>query len=221
VEQLESLYERFGARGMMERVIESRPDLIDTAIEVWHADDPLSAQRFAVRYDMALNETTQAPAQAAADPVMEGIRQQAIFTQAVDTARASLSINDEEWATLRDHVIPTFEDAGTSSLIKKAIVSDDAATRQEGMEALLQLARGRAISAKGAEATAEAQSTAQAEAAARKAAAQVTTGSLRPAERQPSSEMTSEERQEKFRQSLLDTETTSVEEGLRQGRPNS
>jgi hypothetical protein len=221
VEQLEGLYERFGARGMMERVIEARPELIDTAIEVWHADDPLAAQRFAVRYDSALAEGTRATqaAEPAVDPVMDGIRQQAVFAQAVDSARASLSIPETEWSAIRDQVIPAFEDPSTSPLIKNAVVSDDPATRQQGMEALLQAARTRAISAVSAEATAQAAAAAATAAAERKQAATVTTGSLRPAERQPGEEMTTEERTKKFHESLLGTETTSVEEGLRQGRP--
>lgn len=221
VEQLESLYESYGAQGMMERVIESRPDLIDAAVEVWHADDPLAATRFAVRYENALGEQERPQA---ADPqvddVMEGIRQQAVFAQAVDSARQSLSINDAEWGAIRDHVIPAFEDDSTSPLIRNAIVSDDPATRQQGMEAILQIARGRAISAAGAEATASATEAAAKAAAERKQAATVTTGSLRPAEREPGSEMTKEERVAKFHESLLGTETTSVEEGLRQGRPS-
>lgn len=218
VEQLESLYERFGARGMMDRVIEARPDLIETAIEVWNADDPLAAQRFAVRYDRALEQERQPAAAVQADPFIDGLRQQAVFSQAVDEARQSLSIGEEEWTALRDHVIPAFEDASTSSLVKKAIVSDDADDRRQGMEDLLQIARARAVSAKTTEAAAQATQTAAEEAAARKAAATVTTGSLRPAERQPGEATTKEEAVAAFHKSLLDTETTSVEEGLRQGK---
>ena len=220
LEGLESMAEERGSRAMMEWVIDNRPDLIDHAIEVWHADDPLAAQRFAVKYDRNLESATQEPPQQAApqsDPFIEGLRQEAIFTQSVDRARASLGIAEQEWPSIRDHVIPAFEDAGTSPLIKNAIVSDDETQRHQGMEALLQLARNRAISAAGAEATAQASDTAAAAAAARKQAAQVVTGSLRPVERQPGEEMTSEERVAAFHKRLLGTETTSVEEGLRQG----
>jgi hypothetical protein len=222
VSGLENLYESRGAQGMMAWVAENNPDLIESAIEVWSADDPLAAQRFAVKYDRALEESQKEPAATlapASDPFIDQLKNEAQFSSAVASARQSLGIADTDWDAIRTEVIPAFEDEATSPLIKNAIVADDATTRQQGMEALLQIARGRAVSAATTEATAKLAEDAGKQATERKLAATVATGSLRPAERQPDSQESREDAIGSFKKSLLDTETTSVEEGLRQGLP--
>lgn len=219
VEGLETLHEQRGARGMMEWVIENRPELIETAEQVWAAEDPVTAAGFRARREafQVLGSQEQAPAtQPQYDPVIESMRQERALGNTIDQARADLGISEQDWPAVRDHITAAFEDENTSSLIKKAVVSPDPGQQLEGMKNLMQVARARAAAAATADATSQASAAAAQAAADRKKAATVVTSALRPAgAAQPAQgEQTSEERKSAFKQALLATEVTSVADGL-------
>lgn len=219
VEGLESLHESRGARGMMEWVIENRPDLIDTAEQVWAAEDPVTAAGFRARREAfeVLGTQQEAP-QPQIDPIIESMRQERALGNAIDQARNDLGISESDWAAVRDQITPAFEDDNTPSLIKNAVVSTDPEQQLEGMRNLMQVARARAVATATANATQQASQVASQAAVERKKAATVVSGSLRPAgastQGQPEGEMTSEERQGAFKKALMATEVTSVSDGL-------
>lgn len=220
VEGLETLHEQRGARGMMEWVIEHRPDLIDTAEQVWAAEDPVTAAGFRARREafQVLGSQEAAAAPPTLDPVLESMRQERALGDTIDQVRAELAISDEDWAAVRDQITPAFEDDSTPSLIRNAVVSNDPTQQYEGMKNLMQVARSRALAASTASATEQASTAAAAQAAERKQAARVATGSLRPAGAatpgQPAAEMSKEDRTKAFHEALLKTEVTSVADGL-------
>ena len=217
VEGLESLQEQRGTRGMMDWVIENRPDLIETAEQVWAAEDPVMAAGFRARREafQILGEREQAPAQVS-DPVIESMRAERALGNTIDQARADLGISEQDWPAVRDHITAVFEDENTPSLIKNAVVSTDPEQQLEGMKNLMQVARSRAAAAATADATTQATAAAAEQAADRKKAATVVTGALRPSGvAQPApGEQTSEERKSAFKEALLKTEVTSVADGL-------
>lgn len=219
VEGLETLHEQRGARGMMEWVIENRPDLIETAEQVWAAEDPVNAAGFRARreaFEVLGQNQAQAP-QPQYDPVIESMRQERALGDTIDSVREELGISAEDWQAVSDQIIPAFEDDNTPSLIRNAVISGDPHQQYEGMRNLMQVARTRAAAAATADATEQASAAAAAQAVSRKEAARVATGSLRPAtpaaQGQPA-EMTKEERAGAFKKALLDTEVTSVADGL-------
>lgn len=186
----------------------------DAAFQAWLAqDDTGAAQAAYTRYQAALNAPAspggaQSPTE---DPWVAQKKQQEQF----DTTLGSVasSYKEAEWGLIAPHLVAVLEDAGTPQIIKDAVQSSDQKTVEQGLHSIAQIARGRAI--------AEATATATAENAAKvletKKSAQVATGSLRVVnERQSGSgeELTSAERQERFRQSIVSAETTSVRDGL-------
>lgn len=215
VEGLESLFEQQGARGAMGWVIEQRPDLIETAEQVWAAEDPVAAAGFRARREAfeVLGQQEEAP-QPQIDPVLDSMRQERALGDTIDRARDELQITPEDWQAISDQMIPAMEDENTPSLIKNAVVSTDPSQQLEGIKNLVLIARSRAT----AQATEQAQQVAATQAADRKKAATVVTGSLRPAgastQGQPAGDMTSAERQGAFKEALMKTEVTSVQDGL-------
>jgi len=217
---LETMFEEQGPANAMNWLAENRPDLIETGINVWSEQDPFSAGRFAARYDNFLLEEEAMAAQAEepqqqGDPILDQMRAREQFSMLTEAARQQLNVDDASWPTVREHVVPAFNDEATSPLIKNAIISPDPGTQLEGMKAIVQLAQGRAVQAQSAAQQAADAAAAQ-EAEQRKLAATVTSGSLRPAvpEGKSLEEMTSEERISLFKQSLLAPPSTSVQQGL-------
>lgn len=220
VDQLETFQEQRGTRGMMEWVIDNRPELIDTAVQVWYAEDPAGAAAFQGRrsaYEVLGQNEQAAPQQPQVDPVLEQIRQERALGNTIDQVRTDLGIAEEDWQAISDQLVPAMNDDTVPSLIKNAVVSQDPSQQYEGLTNLVQVARSRAVAAATADASQQATKAAADQAKSRKQAAQVATGSLRPAgastQGEPA-EMTSQERASAFKKALLSTEVTSVADGL-------
>ena len=221
---LQQMFDERGAEGAMNWIVEQRPDLIEPAIQVWAEEDPFQAGRFASRYDGFLQqeqEQAQQPQQPQGDPVLDQVRAREQFTMLTEGARQQLGIDDQSWPMVRDHVVEAFNDPQTSPLIKNAIISPDPQTQFQGMIEIVRNAHGRAMNQQQQSAEAQAANESASEAEQRKLAAQVATGSLRPAAPEGKSvqDMSSEERVALFKQSLLSAPSTSVADGLTFGPP--
>jgi len=223
---LEQMFDERGAEGAMNWIVENRPDLIEPGIQVWGEQDPFRAGRFASRYDaylqeeQALAQQEAEPQQPQGDPILEQMRAREQFTMLADGARQQLGISDEAWPTVRDQVVPAFNDPETSPLIKNAIISPDPQTQFQGMVEIVRSAHGRALNVQQQAAEAQAQADAATEAEQRKLGAQVATGSLRPAAPEGKSldQMNQEERIALFKSSLLAAPSTSIQDGLTFGQ---
>lgn len=209
---LEQLYDQHGPNKMIEWVASNRPDLLDAAEEVWHSYDPLNAARYAAR--RAALEAQFSAQSAAPQPdnrVADLLRERQMGEMIAQVRQATPA---GEWTLVKEHIIPTFQDAATPDVIKNMIVSDDPATQKQGLDVLVQLAKARVV----AQATSQAGAEREAANSEAKRAAQVATGSLRPAqERQPAGQGTREERIKSFQEMILGAETTSVRDGLTYG----
>lgn len=226
-EPLESFFEERGAQQAMNWIVENRPDMIEDAVTVWQEIDPVAATRFATRYDRYLEAEQSAPQAAAPqeDPFLAQMKQQAQFTASVEQARVESGLSDEEWTSVKEHVIPALNDPSTSVLIKNAVAQPQNAQQQvEGMKALYQIAQARAALDANAKATEAARTQAQETAATKKQAARVATGSLTPPKTEGQSGNEEQERADAikaFKQNLLNAETTDVASGLTHGKPNT
>jgi len=163
----------------------------------------------------------QGAGQPQSDPVLDQMRAREQFSMLTEGARQQLGISDEAWPQVRDHVVEAFNDPQTSPLIKNAIISPDPQTQFQGMIEIVRNAHGRAMNQQQQSAEAQAANESASEAEQRKLAAQVATGSLRPAAPEGKSvqDMSSEERVALFKQSLLSAPSTSVADGLTFGPP--
>lgn len=216
-DQLANLVVERGGRQAVVDLIQSGYDdaTVERAFATWAEYDDTPYEALAARQDwrMALASHEAQEGQQAAppqeDPTLAEIKRERQFGSAVASVRSGMEAG--EWAAIKDHLIPALEDPQTAEIIKKAVVSDDQQTQLQGMSALVQIARGRAIAAATAQANAE-RSTQLRQG---KQAAQVATGSLRPVQqRQPEGEQSREDRVKKFHEMLMSTETTSVFDGL-------
>lgn len=216
-EQLANLVVERGGRQAVVDLIQAGYDdaTVERAFATWAEYDDTPYEALAARQDwrMALasheSQQGQQGAQPQEDPTLAEIKRERQLGSAIASVRSGMEAG--EWAAIKDHLIPAFEDPQTAEIIKKAVVSDDQQTQLQGMSALVQIARGRAIAAATAQANAE-RSTQLKQG---KQAAQVATGSLRPVQqRQPETPQNREERVKAFHEALLRTETTSVFDGL-------
>lgn len=219
-EELENFFEENGPRGAMDWIVNNRPDLIEEAIQVWSGYDEVAATRFATRYDRFLDEQTKAAgaqASPAEDPFLAQMKQQAAFTQNVERARVESNFSDEEWASVKDFVIPVIEDEKTPAIIRRAISAPrDADEQVEGFKAVFQYAQSRALADATAKATSAARNVEQETAVEAKRRATVATGSLTPPQTGQSGneEEDAAERIQRFKKSILEAETTDIASGL-------
>jgi hypothetical protein len=202
-EALEDFVAENGGEKAMRWVVDNRPELINTALELWAEEDPVPAAAFAGRmaaFEAAQQFQAQQPAVAQPDPA-KGIEEG--LAKAVSTVKAERS----DWSDIQGHLDATLEDPN-NSLIAEAVVSSDPNRQLQGVRALANLARARAL----ADATAQATQTASETATAAKQGAWVASGSLRPAsEGQPESPGASKEAAiSDFQKRILDAGTTSV-----------
>jgi hypothetical protein len=117
----------------------------------------------------------EAPVAQPTNPELEALLQRE--RMGISIGQLQNKLGDADWAVVKDHLIPLMEDDSTPGIIKNAVVSEDAATRLQGLEALAQMAKGRAIST----ATEDAKKQRLEATNALKQAAQVASGSARPA----------------------------------------
>jgi hypothetical protein len=217
IERLENMFEQGGAQGMMSWVIQNRPELIEAAEDIWAADDPVAASRYTARrlaYEVIENERAalQRPAEPQQDEFVEGLKRERQIGATIQTVRSGMS--EGEWGAIREHLVPLLQDETTPEIIKNAVVSEDQNVQLQGVNALVQIARGRAIAA----ATEKANVERAAQVKNTKQRAAVATGSLRPApERKPDQAVTPEDREaaiKAFHETILRAPTTSVRDGL-------
>lgn len=184
-------------------------------------DDTGQANAAYTRYLVALSQQANAPAvevDTKPDPVREWAEQKQA-QESVDKAIEGISAEfpKEQWDLIAEQLEPALKDDKTPQIIKDAVASEDPTILAQGLQALAQLAHGRAI------AVAANSETNKTKKVAEKQAAGLATGSLRPvSERQPEpgAEMSKEEATQAFYDRLLKTETTSVSEGWT-GLPSS
>lgn len=212
-DHLEADIMEHGGEAVMGWTVENRPDMIDSVIDAWYGVDPQEARRFERNYErfLAANKPAE-PASPQSELVAQMELERSVAT-AMDKAKAGIPA--PLWDQIESHLVPALEAAPEA--IQQMIVDSDSEKQLVGAQTLVQLASARAIAAASRAATDEG----KAAATAGKQAAMVATGSLRPVdERQPggSKPETSEERVKAFKEALLSTDTTSIAEGLREGR---
>lgn len=207
-DELGAAIEEYGFETVMGDIIERYPDQIDTVIELGYDYDERAARRFERAYLRNL-ATTPPPT----DPRVEEMAQARSLAQ---TVTAELGAYDAKLHTAIQKEIPNaMQNIGP--LLQRGLLSSDPTEKAEAVRFILRDAAGRVQSTASAQATRvnEERSKAKAEEKRRTA---VATGSLRPVrEGQAGGELTSEERQRIFREQLLSTETTSVQEGYTYG----
>lgn len=219
-ESLVDLVADRGGRHAVLELIQAGHDeaTIERAFQTWAEYDDTPYEALAARQDyrMAMLEfenEQQQPGQPQVDPTLAEIKRERQLGAAV--AAAKQGISDAEWSAIKDHLIPAFSDEQTPEIIKNAVVSDDPQTQLQGITALVQIARGRAIAA----ATTQANQERTEQVKQTKRAVQVGSGSLRPVQkRQPEEPQNREERIKSFHEALLRTETTSVADSLTFGK---
>ena len=206
-EGIENMVAEQGGHATMSWVVENRPDLIDAVVNSWKVEDPVGAAEFVARKAAYETMSQFQPQAVTPDPILEDLRTEKAIAVALDSAKEGLT--EGEWTAIKPFLPDELSKA--PQIIQGAIMSPDKDTRQQGINALVQLTKGRAI----AEATAQAKAEQVAASVAGKQAAQVATGSLRPVTKGETGEpKTSEEISAAFRDALLATETTSVRDGL-------
>lgn len=209
-EDLEEMVAEHGGQAVALWAVNNRPDLYDRVHRIWRVDEPDDAADFRLEYKLHQQRLELQAAQAAAtgqqqpDEWVAAQKQQATINQTL----AAVSTEAEDWDTIAPHMLAALEQV--PQRVAAMIVSADPEERLDAVRIVADKAR--ILSVGKAAAT-----TKQKEAAtARKKSATVASGSLRPAGKPEggSEEMTSEERQAAFKKALLETQTTSVSEGL-------
>lgn len=217
-DELESSVDRYGGRQTVIGLIQAGYDdgVIERAFATWAEFDDSPYEALAARQDyrLAVSAPQAAPAaEQTTDPNQQWVAQKRQQEQLQENMNAALGAVQTslgaDWEVVKPHLSEALGEA--PELVQRAVTSDDPATQKQGVEALVTLARGRAIAA----ATAQVNEERAAQVRGTKQAAQVATGSLRPAqERKPEGEETREDRIARFHKALLSAESTSVHDNL-------
>jgi len=226
-EQVEEMVDTQGGAQTALQALYENPGSYDAVLKAWAEVDEMNAieaQRFDARYQRELvkAESEEAAGKVETPPVDPTLRDIVLERQIGATLNeVESTMAPNEWAVIRDHLVSTLTHEDTPALVREAVISEDAATRQQGIKALVGLAKGHAIAAATIKAT---DATKETQIAAKKAAA-VATGSLRPVTEGNTGEslegLTPEERTQaitkRLHDALMATETTSVADGLTYG----
>lgn len=209
-EDLEEMVAEHGGQAVALWAVNNRPDLYDRVHRIWRVDEPDDAADFRLEYKLHQQRLELQAAQAAAgtqqqpDEWVAAQKQQAT----INSTLAAVSTEAEDWDTIAPHMLAALEQV--PQRVAAMIVSDDPEERLDAVRIVADKARILSVG-KAAAATKQKET-----ATARKKSATVASGSLRPVSEPGggSEEMTSEERQKAFKKALLETQTTSVSEGL-------
>lgn len=208
-EDLEEMVAEHGGQAVALWAVNNRPDLYDRVHRIWRVDEPDDAADFRLEYKLLQQRQELQAAQAATgtqqpDEWVAAQKQQAT----INATLGAVSTEAEDWDTIAPHMLAALEQV--PQRVAAMIVSDDPEERLDAVRIVADKARILSVG-KAAAATKQKET-----AVARKRSATVASGSLRPAGKPEggSEEMTSEERQAAFKKALLETQTTSVSEGL-------
>lgn len=210
-DDLEEMIAEHGGMNTALWAVNNRPDLYDKVHKIWRVEEPDEASDFRLDYKLHVQkqELEKATATAAGQPDewVASQKQQALINQALSAVQAE---SPEDWPLIADHMLAALEQV--PQRVAAMVVSDDADERLDAVRIVADKARiisGAHLSAEGKKKTNEL-------ALERKKSATVASGSMRPVTPPGSEngEMTSEERQAAFKKALMETETTSVTEGL-------
>lgn len=191
--------------------------LVDAVVRVWKDVDADPFDALAFRQDYLLYEQEQrraaeAAAQQppAASPTDAWVQSQ-VQTQAITSTLDAFSTEAKDWEAIAPHMLTALEQV--PKRIAALVTSDDPEERLDGVRVVADKARALAAVERSASPAA---SSGRADAV---RAAQVVTGSLRPSpQRQSGEPKSSAEIHAEFKKALLETETTSVSEGLTYGK---
>ncbi len=218
VESIENMIAQEGPHATIGWLNENRPELVDVALEVWGADNPVAASRFAARLEtLTAQQEAQlrAQPQQEVDPYLDQLRSDAMMRE---TATAlSRELGAEQWEQIKSHIPAVLDDENTPTLVRAAFVHPDPRVRMDAARALVPYARLRANEAASQEAAAQRSSQLVEQ---KKVASLGNNGSLRPVEqeRQPATgsveDMSSEDRIAVFKKLFREQDTNSVQSGL-------
>ena len=207
-EELEELVAEHGGQQVALWAVNERPDLYERVHRIWRVDEPDEATDFRLEYKLHQQrlelQKAQAPAGVQQDEWVVAQKQQA----AINSSLATFASEAADWDTIAPHMTAALEQV--PDVIAQMVASEDPQVRLDGISIVADKAR--ILSVGKAQATAKTKELATA----RKKSATVASGSLRPVSPAAGSEeeITSEERQRRFKEELLKTQTTSVSEGL-------
>lgn len=207
-DELEEMVAEHGGMNVALWAVNNRPDLYDRVHRIWRVDEPDEAADFRLEYKLHQQrlelQKAAAPAQPQQDEWVAAQKQQA----AINGSLAAFASQTSDWDTIAPHMTAALEQV--PDVIAQMVASEDAQVRADGIAIVADKARIISVGAS------QAKTKQQETATAKKKSATVASGSLRPASPAGGSgeEMTSEERQAAFKKALLETQTTSVSEGL-------
>lgn len=214
---IEEMVEERGGAAVAQWAAQSRPDAFEDVLRAWLASDVTGeAQQVATRYYTSV-AVQQANAEAVAAQVKQEPQSDEFLLELKQTKQTNEAISavadkldPAVWEQVKEKLVPLLEDPSVPDLIKRAVASTDKGEQIDGIASLVEIAKGRVVAQQSAQ-TAETDKVKET----KKVVSIVGRGSLKPVdERQPDTELTSEERAKKFHERLIATETTSVREGL-------
>lgn len=214
MEQIEDNIAQRGGYATMAAVVEQHPNLIEPTLELWEETGDPAAFRYRAAYEvekrLANVPQPAAPAAPQADPYLEQVR---LERMAAESANAVLAhIPSEQRDAIKPFIGAALEELPED--IARGLFEPE--KRESYSKFVADIARSNYV----AKATADATAGRQEDAEAAKAAARVTSGSLRPAAA-PEGEgeqLSTEERTRLFHKAILETPTASISEGLTYGK---
>lgn len=208
VDKIEEMIEEHGGLNVAIWAVNNRPDLYERVHRVWRVDEPDEAADFRLDYKLQQQrlELEKSRGGAQPDEWVASQKQAAAINQTVEDFASKTA----DWQAVAPHMLAALEQA--PARVQKMVNSEDPEERLDGVSIVADKARLLAAGKLGA--TAKEKQTAAARE--RKKSATVASGSLRPTgpPGSDSEEMSSEERIKAFKKELMETETTSVSEGL-------
>lgn len=221
IEAVQEAVEERGGRETVMRVLQTRPELYEHALEAWadlSGKDALAAARFDTRYNAELAKAqTEIDAQHAGvqpDPDREYVANQRL-SESIKNTLESVSTTVPDWAAVAPFMTKALENVPRA--IQLGVVGQSKELSQEEATKLV-VSEARSLADVALKTATEGDKLEEGKR--RRQAARVVTGSQRPvaAGNKPLEEMSSEERIKLFKERLLTAETTSVADGLTYGK---
>lgn len=221
IEAVQEAVEERGGRETVMRVLQTRPELYEHALEAWaeqSGKDALAAARFDTRYSAELAKAqAEIEAQHAGfqpDPDREYIANQRL-SESMKNTLESVAATVPDWKAVAPFMTKALENVPRA--IQLGVVGQSKELSQEEATKLV-VSEARSLADVALRTATEGDKIEEGKR--RRNAARVVTGSQRPVATgsKPLEEMSSEERIALFKQRLLSAETTSVADGLTYGK---
>lgn len=216
-ENIERAIEDNGGAAVAMWTARNDPDNMDNVLKVWAEVDPegpfsaLSFRQDWIDFQREAAKGQKQEAEEKPDAFVENLRRERQMADSMGVVRKAMP--ESEWNAIKDYLAPLLGSEDISDSLKEDVLFGEPDKQIKGIKTLVRLAKSEAYT----DAVNQASQKREQDLVAVKQAAQVATGSQRPVDkRQPSSgtPMGTKEITEQFHKMLLDTETTSVADGL-------